>query len=604
MPWFSKQGRLKIFCAPPSITDFCPPKPIHLTSPVFNSFTRALFICLFAHIHLALPAQFSKKYYPQNYFQWPVNAKFGLVANFGELRPNHYHMGLDCRTDQRENRPILAAADGYISRVKIEPFGFGRCIYINHPNGLTTVYAHLNDFYPALEKYITAQQYLLESWNVFLDIPVGLLPVKKGQFIAYSGNTGGSQGPHLHFEIRDTKTDKVLNPLLFGFPVTDNIAPDVLRLAVYDRNLSTYEQTPRLYSLKKVKGRYYTVPNLLIVNSDKISLGITSYDRYTGSTNKNGIYEATLYHDGQAIVGFQLDSISYDETRYLNAHIDYKLRNAGGSYVQHVSRLPGYPPGVYQQWKGDGVIRLTDDSIHKISIIVKDAKGNSSPVDLSLKRNPNLNYTAKESNRLSPSDEFHPGFINVFDNNNVRFFLSGNQVYDSFRFRFKEIIPAKGYPIYQLHNGLVPVHSLFNIHIKNPGTTNPQKMVMRYSWNGKDDYKKAANEYPWFRASFRALGNFQLLEDTIPPVITPVGFREGMNVSRLGRLAFIIKDNTEELANFRAELDGKWLRFSNDKGRTFIYKFDEHCPPGAHELKISVEDCVGNRTERIYHFTR
>ena len=513
-------------------------------------------------------------------------------------------MGLDCRTDQRENRRVFAAAEGYIAKVKIEPYGFGRCIYINHPNGLTTLYAHLNNFNPALEKYITAQQYLLESWNVFLDIPIGLFPVKKGQFIAYSGNTGGSQGPHTHFEIRDTKTDKVLNPLLFGMPITDNIAPDILRLALYDRNISTYEQSAKLYPLKKVHGKYGTSPALLVTNSDRVSFGITAYDRYTGSTNKNGIYEATLYDNGEAVVGFQLDSISYDETRYLNAHIDYRLRASGHGYVQHVSQLPGYPQGIYQQGSGDGVIYLTDDDIHKISIVVKDAAGNTSTLEFQLKRNSAIAIPPKTPSELFPPTEFQPGFVNVFENNNVRFFLGENQLYDSFPFRYHEIIPAKGYPIYQLHNGYVPVHSTFSVNIKNTTTTNPDKMVMHRSWSGKDDYSKAENEYPWFRASFRALGNFQLREDTVSPVIIPVGFKEGMNAARLGRLAFIIKDDTEELQNFRAELDGKWLRFSNDKGRTFIYKFDEYCPPGLHELKISVEDCVGNRTVKTYHFRR
>ena len=198
----------------------------------------ALFIFIF-YYYSATAQFFPAKNYPQHYFQWPVDAKIAIVANFGELRPNHYHMGLDCRTDQKENRPVLAAASGYIAKVKIEPFGFGRCIYINHSNGLTTLYAHLNNFAPALEKYITTQQYKLKKWNVFLDIPADLFKVNKGDFIAYSGNTGGSQGPHTHFEIRDTKTDKVLNPLLFGMPITDNIAPDVLRLAVYDRSRST-----------------------------------------------------------------------------------------------------------------------------------------------------------------------------------------------------------------------------------------------------------------------------------------------------------------------------------------------------------------------------
>ena len=137
---------------------------------------------------------FAPKNYPQQYFQWPVGAKVGIAANFGELRPNHYHMGLDCKTDQRVNLPVYAAAEGYIARVKIDANGFGRSITINHPNGLSTLYAHLNDFYPELEKYVTEQQYKLKSWKVFIDIPANLLPVKQGQFIAYCGNTGGSQG--------------------------------------------------------------------------------------------------------------------------------------------------------------------------------------------------------------------------------------------------------------------------------------------------------------------------------------------------------------------------------------------------------------------------
>ena len=543
---------------------------------------------------------FPPKNYPQGYFTWPVQAKKALAANFGELRPNHYHMGLDCKTDQRENLPVMAAADGYIAKIKIESSGFGRCIYINHPNGLTTLYAHLNDFYPELEKYVTAQQYKLESWKIFIDVPADLLPVKKGQLIAYSGNTGGSQGPHLHFEIRDTKTEKVLNPLLFGFPLPDNIAPSVLRVAVYDRTKSTYEQSPRFFPIKKVNGIYQTVPGTISLATTKVSFAITAYDRYTGSTNPNGIYEADLYEESKAIIGFQMDSISYDETRYLNAHIDYKLRNSGGPFVQHLSRLPGYPKGIYKEVSGDGVIDISGNETHKIKIDVKDTEGNMTVVEFNVK---SIGTSAPVI--AAAQNIFGPGYLNVFENNNISFYLAENELYDSLDFNVRPISGLHpGAIAYQLQSGDIPVHTFYNIKIKNSNTANPERMVMHRWWGSKNDYAKAVKEGDWYKSSFKALGNVELYEDVTAPTVTAVGFKDGMNAAKLNRIVFVIRDETEELRNFRAELDGKWLRFSNDKGKTFIYKFDEHCPAGEHELKISVEDCAGNRVERVYKFVR
>ncbi|MEN9570679.1 MAG: hypothetical protein RL172_1910 [Bacteroidota bacterium] len=546
---------------------------------------------------------FAPKNYPDNYFTWPVQAKKALAANFGELRPNHYHMGLDCKTDQRENVPVLAAADGYVAKIKIEPYGFGRCIYINHPNGLTTLYAHLNDFIPGIENYVKQQQYQQQSWKVFLeDIPPGALPVKKGMQIALSGNTGGSQGPHLHFEIRDTKTDKVLNPLLFGFPVADNIAPDILRLAIYNRGISTYEQSPRFITVKKINGVYTTTPAIITQAADKVSFAITAYDRYTGSTNQNGIYQAMLYNNEMPVVGFQLDNISYDETRFLNAHIDYKLKTAGGPYVQHLSQLPGHYPSVYKQVSGDGVINLEDDSVHQIKIEVTDANGNTALLKFGIKRGLAKPIPAADPGSLHQAAIFHPGFVNVFDNDRVRFYLAEQQLYDSIRFTYKEWVNAKGINVYQLHTGNVPVHGYYSVQVKAPFSSSPK--IIRRTWNGKEDVDKAIYDNGWYKASFRAFGNFELLTDSTPPSITPVGFKNGMNVAKLNRLAFVIRDESDELRNFRAELDGQWLCFSNDKGRTFIYKFDEHCPLGEHELKISVQDVAGNKTIRIYQFTR
>lgn len=552
---------------------------------------------------------FPKKNYPKGYFIYPVDAKIALAANFGELRPNHYHMGLDCRTNQVQNRPVKAAADGYVAHVRIEPFGFGRAIYINHPNGLSTLYGHLNDFYPALEKYVKEQQYKLQSWQVFLDIPAGMFPVKQGQFIAYSGNSGGSQGPHCHFEIRDTKTDKVLNPLLFSLPIPDNIPPAILRLAMYDRCISTYSQSPKLFSLKKVNGNYTTVQPIINLNTDRVSFGISANDKYTGSSNPNGIYESILYLDEKPVVGFEIDSVTYDETRYVNAHIDYKTREAGGPFIEHISRLPGYPEGIYKDFSGDGVIELTDDAVHQVKIVVKDVYGNTSTLEFKIKKGLTHGTTPKYNSSYQNHQEFHPGFVNIFEDENVQLILKPNALYDSFAFihsSHKSVAAMSYSDVYSLESGLVPVHNNFILRLKANKPVPAElidKMLIKRTWKGKSEVLKATGNGEWYTAQFRTFGNFELIADDDPPTING-GFPDNANLAKAAHIVFIPKDNNDEIKNFRAELDGKWLMFTNDKGRLFIYKFNDMCTRGNHELKISVYDEAGNLTQKIYHFTR
>ncbi|HEY5463552.1 MAG TPA: M23 family metallopeptidase [Hanamia sp.] len=551
---------------------------------------------------------FPPKNYPKNYFIYPVDARISLAANFGELRPNHYHMGLDCRTNQVVNRPVKAAADGYIARVTIAPFGFGQAIYINHPNGLTTVYGHLNSFFPVLEKYVKEKQYQQESWKVDLTFPPTQFPVKKGQFIALSGSTGGSQGPHCHFEIRDTKTDKVLNELLFGLPIPDDVPPTIVRLAMYDRNKSTYSQVPQYIPIKKENGKYVTVKNIIPINSDKISFGISANDKQSGSNNPNGIYEAVIYIDEVPLSAFELDSISYDETRYVNANIDYKTRASGGPYIQHLSRLPGYPQGVYKDIHGNGVIELEDTSVHQIKIVVKDANGNTSLLEFKIRKGVVAENTTPQ-NISHDQKEFIPGFVNVFENENLQIYLHAATLYDSVAFTQSEKVSESPYAYSLVHSvlsGLIPAQDYFTVRIKTdkPIPDNlADKIVMKRTWKDNSDVVKATKDGNWYSAKFNAFGDFELIADDEPPVIN-VSFHDNANLSHARTIVITPKDNNDDIKNFRAELDGKWLRFTNDKGRLFIYTFDEKCPAGKHELKISVEDEAGNKTERILHFTR
>lgn len=552
-----------------------------------------------------------------------------LAANFGELRPNHYHMGLDIRTEKKVNLPVLAAADGYIAKVVIEPGGFGQAVYINHPNGYTTLYAHLNKFIPALAAYVQQQQYKLQSWKLAIDIPPGLFPVRKGEQIAYSGSTGGSQGPHLHFEIRRTSDDVNLNPLLFGLPVPDITPPVIQRLAIYDRTRSVYEQSPHILPVQRAtapgqtpatsRPSIYTVtPGLITVNSPRVSFAISAFDTQSGSSNPNGIYQAVLYDNDQAVIGFQMDQISYDNTRDLNAHIDYKTRETGGPFLQHLSELPGYTaPSVYRSFRqsadhpgspADGVIDLTDGAVHKIRITVKDAYGNSSTLQYQVRYQMGPGPAA--GGQSAPGKKFYPGMLDGFETADCAFYIGEKSLYDSVHIDYGVSplsLPGAISAAYSIGAVFIPLRDPLLVRIR-PGAAwtdaAKDKVVMVRFAGSKKDVQRPEWQGGWASAKFREFGDFQLVEDNEAPVITPLGMLNGADLSHSSRIAFSVKDNLGAIRSFRAELDGQWLCFTNDKGLAFIYTFDEHCPPGKHTLIVTAEDEAGNKATGSYTFTR
>ncbi|RYY14540.1 MAG: M23 family metallopeptidase [Chitinophagaceae bacterium] len=546
--------------------------------------------------------------YPKGYFRNPLNIPISLSGNFGELRPNHYHMGLDLKTLARENLPVHAAADGFVSRVKIESGGFGRAIYITHPNGFTTLYAHLNNFNPQLETWLKEQQYKQESWGLLLELSPDQFPVKKGDFIAYSGNTGGSQAPHVHFEIRRTSTDVNLNPMLFGFPIADNTRPSILRLGIYDRTKSVYEQSPRLIPVKASgAGNFVTSPGIIISTSPTISFAITTFDTQSGSSNLNGVYQGNLFMDGVPVIDFKMDNISYNDTRYLNAHTDFRLKANGGAWLQHLSELPGYVNSIYNQFNGDGVLDLSDGAVHEIRIEIKDANNNLSILNYKVQYKPGSIAAA-----ALPSDGkiFHPLMLDGYESEDCEFYIGEKCLYDQVNIRYSKLAIATPAAVSAQHNigaAYIPLQEPFLIRIKpNRGLNELEqsRTVMQWTSGAKNNVMKVEWKDGWGSASFRDFGSFKLLVDTDPPVILPVGFADGANLGKASRIIFTIKDNLGRFKNVRAELNGKWLRFTNDKGRNFIYSFDEKCPPGNHDLKIYAEDEAGNSTVRSFRFSR
>lgn len=561
---------------------------------------------------LSVSAQTSS--FPKYYFRNPLGIPMELQSNFGELRSNHWHMGLDLRTLRKEDLPIYAAAEGYIAKVGIRSNSFGRFIIINHPNGLSTLYAHLNDFFPELEKYVTDQQYKQESWAIELNITKEQFPVSKGQFIAYSGNTGGSQGPHLHFEIFNTQTEKRLNPLLFDFPVWDKVPPTILKLALYDRSKSTYDQTPVFFSLKKTDSGYI-IPKIPVIKTglSKISFAIQAYDKTNNSNSPDGIYSAKIFFDEEQQVEFVLDSIDYDESVYVNAQIDYKYRNNGGAYLQHLSILPGENGVAYKQFKGNGVINLDDTIIHSVSVVIKDVMNNYSQLRFFIQYDDSLSIKVKKE---FVNSFLVPNLVNEIKKPDFEMLIPASSLYDTVPLLYTRNNTSSLYSVsasHQVNDPSFPIHNDITVKIK-PDKTIPEewenKIVIQKGGKG-NNLRVAKREGKWLTAKFGDFGTYQVFADIIPPQVNelgkparPAGGGDTVNLSPASRIVFTPTDNFGVIKNFRAELDSQWIRFTNDKGRKWIYQFDERCPYGVHHLKVTVEDLVGNKTEKSWWFKR
>ncbi len=550
--------------------------------------------------------QFPEPDYPQDYFEKPVHIPILLAGNYGELRPGHFHEGLDIKTRGTIGYRVYAAADGYISRVAVSSTGFGHVIYIDHPNGYTTVYGHLHEFNDELAAYVKKQQYKQERWKIDLSLSPGLFPVKQGQYIALSGATGSVAGPHVHFEIRHTKTEHPLNGQLFGFAIKDNIPPRVYRIALYDRTRSIYEQTPEILQLHARDGYYSPSENTITVHTDKVGFGVQTIDKQNNTHNTFGVYRGVLFADGVAQCGFQLDDIGYEVTRYVDAHYDYKTYKQSRRHFELLFDLPGNKLPIYFDFAGNGTVDLRDGKAHPIKIVITDAAGNASVIKLNVKRSSALLPDKKQAaDKMYPDKEF------LFIKDHVQLFLRAGSLYDAIHFYYAESpAPSADYysNIYQLHYAYVPLYKKFALRIK-PNKPVPESLRDKLVFVCKEEDGDEAAVVPaalidgWAEATVRSFGAYSIQADTDPPVVRPLNIRDGSDLSGAKSIRFSIADGKSGVRSYRAELDGQWLMFAR-KNNTIFYTFDEHCPPGDHTLTLKVTDQVGNQTIKTYQFKR
>lgn len=525
-------------------------------------------------------------------------------GTFGELRNNHFHAGLDFRTQQKTGFPVFAAASGYVSRIRVSSYGYGTALYIDHPNGFTTLYGHLLQYSPKIEAYVRAKQYEMKSFDIEYFPKPGELVVEKGEEIALSGNSGGSGGPHLHFEFRDTKTEFIINPLFFGLDkfMADKDAPAVQGMIAYalsDDAVVNESQKPVMLSLKLQKDGTYLADKILA--RGRIGFSISTTDKSTGSIGNNGVFRVQTFINGTPGYGYEFDSFAFDEGRYINNFIDYpRYYNTGQRYQKLFVRTP-YSLSLIKDNTTNGLIDVVSGEVKNYRIEISDFHGNKRIV------NGSIEYSDKPATVTEPK-VVTPYFVKAandhnFSKGNVSVFIPAKAFYEDFYMDF-DVRDS----ILYLHNATVPIHTnvivSFDVSHLSPEVL---KKTFIAGFNEKRiSYNNSYMEDGRLTAKVKYLGNFKLAQDNTPPKIYSPSFVEGKWLSGKQTFSFKIGDDLSGIATFDAWINGKWALMHYDyKTKTIFHNFNDGIvDEGRNDLKLTVTDNVGNSTTFETHFFR
>lgn len=562
----------------------------------------------FLLLAFALPS--TEGIYPKDFFAAPISGPLRLSGTFGELRPDHFHSGIDIKGGLGVS--IYAAGDGEVHCIKINPGGYGSVMYIRHPNGYTTLYAHLSGFAPELAKYIEDKQYAAQQFAVELYPDPGQFPVKKGQLVAKMGNTGHSFGPHLHFEIRETATDKSINPLLFGLQVVDNTPPKVHELKIYQiAENNQLAETRRVPILLRSNQQYGVTGDTLKVKSKQVGLAIKAYDHMDGVNNWNGIYTLDMLVDDKPVYHFAVEKLDFSETRYINAHVDYEERVSRNSYFHRCFLLPGNALSMYQQVQESGKISIAEKQLRKVNIIAKDVAGNTTRTQFWLKLDTTLVKAAdRQYNYLLPYHE-----PSIVQSNDVKIHFPAGTFYEDCYLQYSSL-PERSANVFSkvhiLNNPRIPIHSFYSMALKPvklPDSLRSKAFIAYCNSNGRvTNYGGKWQPDGTLKADVRTLGEFCIKIDTVPPTITAERFTPVL--TKASAISFRINDNYGHAGSmpglsYRAEIDGQWVLMDYDeKYDRITYRFTPRVAPGAHVFHLEVWDGMGNKRIWEKNFTR
>ena len=552
------------------------------------------FVC-FQHI------VFSQTNYPKDYFVNPLDVPLILSGTFGELRSNHFHSGLDIKTQQREGLNVHASAEGYVSRIKISHWGYGKALYITHPNGYTTVYGHLKKFSPAIEAYVKKHQYEKESFEIQLFPKKDELKVQQQEIVAFSGNTGGSGGPHLHYEIRNSK-EYPINPMLFGIDIPDTKKPQIRAAVVY-----TFGDTSHVNQSNRIKELVLKTQKdgSLIANKIEaygtIGFGINTVDKQDGALNNNGIFDLEMKVNGTTTYQHKADLFSFSESRYVNSLVDFgrfynKRQRIQKTFVEPVNKL-----SIYRNLKNKGYLTVKNGASYTVQIIVKDFKGNQTKLIIPVKGKKDSIYVQKKI-KTTPY-YFKRNEFNKIENGKVTVAFAKNSFYNDFYFNFKQ-----ENDVAILHDGSIPVHKNFTLtfDVSEYTKEEQEKLFIGRVNKGKTNYSNTKRKENKLYTLSKTLGNYALFFDHQIPKIRPVNFKDKQWLTKYRYLKLKISDEHSGIKSYRAEIDGKWILMEYDAKKGLLtYDFNDlELVGNKHTLKIIAIDNVNNSNTYIATFFR
>ena len=532
----------------------------------------------------------------------PMDIPVLLSGNFGELRSNHFHSGIDFKTQGVEGKPIHSVQDGYVSRISVSPWGYGNGLYITHPDGTTTVYGHLQKFSQKITAYLKEKQYEQESFNVNLSLTPDELPVKEGELVALSGNTGSSGGPHLHFEVRDTETEEPIDPIeYYKDLIKDTQAPKIQGIMVYSMpGKGVVNGSRRKLELKPVtaKNGKQTLTGKIEAWGE-IGLAVKGYDYMDNTSNIYGIKDITLTADSQVIFHSNLDRFAFDESRYLNSFTDFEEWKEHRSFYIKSFVDPGNRLRFIESLNR-GILTIDEPRTYHLTYQLADAFGNTTQLSIQIegKEQP-IPEVDTENTEL-----FHWWSDNRFGAKGIRLTIPKGNLYDDLYFRYsvKEDSTALG-ATHILHNKPVAFHksAKLSLRLQTDTLENKQQYGIVRLQNGRRSWTGGVYRNGWVDADIKETGSYTLGQDLVPPTITPLNPATWVSKQAI---ALRLSDNLSGVQTYRGEIDGQYVLFEMNSKSVITYHFDkERLARGKHTLKLVVTDACGNQSTYTYPFT-